>query len=40
MKNKHPGVSCLYKFIDAFNTAEKNNIITNLHFLITFIKWK
>ena len=32
MKNKHPGVSCLYKFIDAFNTAEKNNIITNLHF--------
>jgi len=32
MKNEHPGVSCLYKFIDAFNTAEKNNIITNLHF--------
>ena len=27
MKNKHPGVLCLYKFIDAFNTAEKNNII-------------
>ena len=32
MKNDHPGVSCLYKFIDAFNTAEKNKIITNLHF--------
>ena len=32
MKNEHPGVTCLYKFIDAFNTAEKNKIITNLHF--------
>ena len=32
MKNEHPGVNCLYKFIDAFNTAEKNKIITNLHF--------
>ena len=39
MKNQHPGVSCLYKFIDAFNTAE-NNIITNLHFSLRSLKWK
>ena len=32
MKNEHPGVTCLYKFIDAFNTAEKIKIIKNLHF--------
>ena len=36
MKNEHPGVTCLYKFIDAFNTAEKIKIIKNLHFPITF----
>ena len=28
----HPGVTSLYDFINAFNSVEKEKIISNLHF--------
>ncbi len=31
MNNQHKGVRALYKFVDAFNSVEKNKIINNLH---------
>lgn len=32
MNSQHQGVTALYNFLDAFNSVEKNKIISNLHF--------
>ena len=32
MNIQHQGVTALYNFLDAFNSVEKNKIISNLHF--------
>jgi hypothetical protein len=32
LNKKHPGVNALYDFINAFNTVQKTNIISKLHF--------